>query len=495
MAEQYQLFDETNGYRYSYCRLRLLVALYILTTIAVFTYWNAFYTHPLVYPPNLSDVPEWWYKRAFYYANNIHETTNISHDFRIYQLNHFKNTSSKNSLHYDIINEPNENDDDSIFISKDTNRVKRLVCYYTVPTPLKQMDVLRLSEVDGYLCTHINIGIADVQNNSITLTDDLRAALIESRTLRSKNPNIKILLWVGGADSNGFVEMVRNHANRKVFIQSLKSILSNYSLNGVDLDWEFPTAYNRERQHFSQLLREIRQEYIREKKDYLLTVALAAAEGIAVFAYDAREINLYADFANIMTYDYHFYARSTPFTGLNAPLYARYKEHSVLGTLNINYSVNFWLKSGLERQKLVVGLPTYGHSFTLVNPFNNGIESPASGIGGVGTMGFASFSEICWFKQNNAFLTTVFDEVTCSPYIYGGSEWISFENEQSIACKTRYITGNDLGGAMIFSLNTDDYGGFCDPNTQQNNQKSMKKDKVLKFPLVQTVKAILFGGN
>ncbi|XP_055914027.1 chitinase-3-like protein 2 isoform X1 [Eupeodes corollae] len=491
MAE-YQLFDETNGYRYSYCRLRLFVALYVLTTIAVFTYWNAFYTHPLVYPPNLSDVPEWWYKRAFYYANNIHETTNISHDFRIYQLNHFKN-SSKNSLHYDVKEPPDY--DETIYRVKEETPMKRLVCYYTVPTPLKQMDALRLSEVDGYLCTHINIGIADVQNNTITLTDDLRAALNESRSLRTKNPNIKILLWVGGADSNGFVDMVRNHANRKIFIQSLKKILSNHSLDGVDLDWEFPTAYNRERQHFSQLLREIRQEYIRERKNYLLTVAVAAAEGIALFAYDAREINLYADFANIMTYDYHFYARSTPFTGLNAPLFARYKEHSILGTLNINYSVNFWLKSGLDRQKLVVGLPTYGHSFTLVNPFNNGIESPASGIGGVGSMGFASFSEICWFRQNNIFLTTVFDEVTCSPYIYGGTEWISFEDEKSVACKTKYIAENDLGGAMIFSLNTDDYSGFCDPKSKSNNVERSTKEDYLKFPLVQTVKAILFDGK
>lgn len=50
--------------------------------------------------------------------------------------------------------------------------------------------------------------------------------------------------------------------------------------------------------------------------------------------------------------------------GLNAPLYARSNEHSILATLNVNYSVNWWLKNGLERQKLIVGLPTYGHSYT-----------------------------------------------------------------------------------------------------------------------------------
>lgn len=50
-------------------------------------------------------------------------------------------------------------------------------------------------------------------------------------------------------------------------------------------------------------------------------------------------------------------------TGLNAPLYRRHDEHSVFGTLNINSSVSYWHASGLDKDKIVVGLPTYGHSF------------------------------------------------------------------------------------------------------------------------------------
>lgn len=51
------------------------------------------------------------------------------------------------------------------------------------------------------------------------------------------------------------------------------------------------------------------------------------------------------------------------FIGFNAPLYRRDDEHSVFGTLNINASVSFWQSSGLDKSKIVVGLPTYGHSF------------------------------------------------------------------------------------------------------------------------------------
>lgn len=84
---------------------------------------------------------------------------------------------------------------------------------------------------------------------------------------------------------------------------------------GLDIDWEFPSAHNRERQHFSQLLHEIRREYEREHRTYLLSVAVAAPEGIAFYAYDIGEINNYADYVNIMSYDYHFYTKASPFTG------------------------------------------------------------------------------------------------------------------------------------------------------------------------------------
>lgn len=109
--------------------------------------------------------------------------------------------------------------------------------------------------------------------------------------------------------------MIKNHANRKIFIQSIKSTLEKYHLDGVDLDWEFPSSFNKERMHFSQLLHEIRREYEREHRTYLLTVAVAAPQTLIDYSYDVEEINSYTDYVNIMTYDYHLYTHQTPYTG------------------------------------------------------------------------------------------------------------------------------------------------------------------------------------
>ncbi|KAH8244927.1 hypothetical protein KR032_002486 [Drosophila birchii] len=366
---------------------------------------------------------------------------------------------------------------------------QRLVCYYTS----EGSHPLSLLDVPGDLCTHINIGPASLDNATIVLPAALVQVLRnDSRSFRESHPQVHLLLWVGGADSGQqFALMVANHAMRKVFLRSLREILRTYpSLDGIDLDWEFPSAYDRERMHLSQLLYEIRTEWRREKREQdILSLAVAAPEGIALYAYDMRELNLYADYVNLMAYDFHFYRRDTPFTGLNAPLYAHASDRSLMATFNINYTVQWWLKSGLEPHRLVVGLPTYGHSFTLVNPLNHRIGAPASGYGQCGQLGFTTLSETCECVSKYIAPNYMYDPETCSPYLSALQEWISYENRTSMECKAKYVKSLKLGGVMVFSLNTDDLRNSC-----QDQGESKNPEKPI-FPLTQAVRDILKGNS
>lgn len=46
-----------------------------------------------------------------------------------------------------------------------------------------------------------------------------------------------------------------------------------------------------------------------------------------------------------------------------------------------DWSIDYWLDMGISKNKLVVGLPTYGMTFTLANPTENGVKAPAAGGG------------------------------------------------------------------------------------------------------------------
>jgi chitinase len=57
------------------------------------------------------------------------------------------------------------------------------------------------------------------------------------------------------------------------------------------------------------------------------------------------------------------------------------------------------LKLGADRDKLVLGIPTYGRSYTLYNPLATEIGSPADGPGEQGDAtrekGYLAYYEVC----------------------------------------------------------------------------------------------------
>ena len=48
-------------------------------------------------------------------------------------------------------------------------------------------------------------------------------------------------------------------------------------------------------------------------------------------------------------------------------------------------TIQFYIKSGASRDKLVLGIPTYGRSYTLVNKDAHEIGSPTDGPGEAGS--------------------------------------------------------------------------------------------------------------
>uniref|UniRef100_A0A1Q3FUW7 Putative catalytically inactive chitinase-like lectin n=1 Tax=Culex tarsalis TaxID=7177 RepID=A0A1Q3FUW7_CULTA len=521
---KYELLKEDTSLRkkHTYIQGCLLVALCAMSSVAVFATWTMIYRQNLIIPPTLIDIPFLWperqrhYTEAFQAAFSQQKLPQDEDDFPLEE-------AFPNGTDSDVPPPIKEMENERIMPSKFGNFIAaasqetasrsrgpngdaghKIVCYYTTPSMSgsrrRRRSVrsnLYPDHIDPYLCTHLNVGIAEIVNGTVYINDDLRVVFNHTRQLKKANRQLKVLVWVGGAGVGGFSEMVVNHASRKLFIQSLKATLEQYQLDGVDLDWEFPGSGSKNRMHFSQLLHEIRREYQREHRTYILSVAVAAPATIAYLSYDVREINSYADYVNIMTYDYHFYAKEMPQTGLNAPLYRRHDEHAIFGTLNINASVHYWLSQGLAKNKLVIGLPTYGHTFQLVSPFNTRIGAPATSYGRVGMIGFASYSEICWFRRHNIYVHQVYDVEACSPYLYAGTEWISYEDERSLECKANYIKENGFGGAMIFSLNTDDFGEYCADNAllEEEDGKTKSQQGQNNFPLLRKIHSVLAPGQ
>lgn len=62
------------------------------------------------------------------------------------------------------------------------------------------------------------------------------------------------------------------------------------------------------------------------------------------------------------------------------------------------------------------------------------MNAPASGYGKLGNLGFVDYSDICWFLAKNQ-IKPIFDMDTRSPYATKYSEWISFDDIESLTYK------------------------------------------------------------
>lgn len=63
------------------------------------------------------------------------------------------------------------------------------------------------------------------------------------------------------------------------------------------------------------------------------------------------------------------------------------------------HTIQHYLKAGAISDKLVLGIPTYGRSYTLFNPDANDIGAPADGPGEMGDAtrenGYLAYYEVC----------------------------------------------------------------------------------------------------
>jgi chitinase len=47
------------------------------------------------------------------------------------------------------------------------------------------------------------------------------------------------------------------------------------------------------------------------------------------------------------------------------------------------------------------------------------------------------------------------------PYAYAGNQWVGFDSIESVRRKAEYIKSSGFGGAMIWSVDMDDFSNMC----------------------------------
>ncbi|XP_022198692.2 chitotriosidase-1 isoform X2 [Nilaparvata lugens] len=323
--------------------------------------------------------------------------------------------------------------------------------------------------VDPLLCTHVIYAFGTLKDHRLAEGDDKEGDNYKKVVaLREKNPNLQILLAIGGwaFGSTPFKELTNNVFRMNQFVYEAIEFLREYKFNGLDIDWEYPRGAD-DRASYVNLLKELRLAFEGEAKSsgqprLLLTAAVPASFEAIAAGYDVPEIAKYLDFINVMTYDFH--GQWERQVGHNSPLYPLESATAYQKKLTVDFSAREWVKQGAPKEKLMIGMPTYGRSFTLVDEDKFDIGAPASGGGTpgkyTGEAGFMSYYEVCEFLHGEN-TTLVWDNEQQVPFAYRKDQWVGFDDERSLKTKMTWLKEEGFGGIMVWSVDMDDFRGSC----------------------------------
>ncbi|MFZ0744096.1 MAG: glycosyl hydrolase family 18 protein [Terracidiphilus sp.] len=314
--------------------------------------------------------------------------------------------------------------------------------------------------------------------------------------LKQLHPNLKVLISMGGASAANvaaFVSASSTQAGRQALVSSCINMFIQGNIapgisapglfDGFNIDWEFPTASDTA--NFTALLTEFRNQLnVLGKttgKQYVLSFdGPAGAQN-----YVNIDLKHAAQQVDFITIDGYNYAGSWDTqTNDASPLFDSRMDPLNGQGLDIDSTVNAYLKAGVPPSKYTMGVPLYGAGWTGVPNVNHGLYKGSSGpspvllsngtalctdlsgnTAGCDTLltpGTATYSTLANLSANG--YSTWFDgqRIAVSLYDPASETFYTYDNPTTAFLKMLYIdvkVPGGLGGAYVWALKDDDANG------------------------------------
>jgi chitinase len=295
--------------------------------------------------------------------------------------------------------------------------------------------------------TQIIFSFLQLKNDTLHFhNDEKKAALQRVVALKNKFPKLKVLISLGGWGGCATCsEVFSNPASRTNFASSVSRIMKEYQVDGIDLDWEYPSikgypdhAFKKEdKDNFTQLIADIRQA-IGPKGE--LSFAAGGFTEYLEQSIDWKAVMPLVNRVNLMTYDLvHGFSTQT---GHHTPLYSTAQQRE-----SIENCVQWLVRNKVPPAKLVIGAAFYARIWEQVDQLNWGLYKSGKFKQSLDYRHFDQMEpDSGWAHQ--------WDNVAMAPYAYHKTRhyFATYDNGMSLYEKVKYAHENRLGGIMFWEL-------------------------------------------
>lgn len=300
--------------------------------------------------------------------------------------------------------------------------------------------------------THIAYGFVeasvDGQCTVLSKTPEVQKRNLENlkamKKLKNKNKTLKTMLSIGGHGHSDLIsDAVATEAGREKFVRSCVELIKKYSFDGIDMDWESPFSKQRaeDKENLVLVLKEFRKQL---PEGALLSAAISADEW-SLKKRDISGMDPYLDWFGLMMYDY-----CEPKSEKTCH-HSQYRNTEA--TDNGSQAVQWLVDRGIDKQKLVLGVPFYGYVWKVDSLEGDGLGQKVIPTDEVPQYDI-SYDEIKLKYTDAQGFTKGWDETAGEPYLINRREniFISYDNERSLEAKAKLAKDESFGGIMIWEL-------------------------------------------
>jgi chitinase len=261
---------------------------------------------------------------------------------------------------------------------------------------------------------------------------------------------VKVILSLGGWGwDKQFTAIVSKSASEDRYVDAVMAIVDKYDYDGIDLDWEYPDTQTKAA-GFDRLSRRFRGslDALGKQKSRRMVQTMAASAHPATLKWVANSTLLDTlDWINVMTYDYT--GDWSSHAGHHSPLFASSKPPGE--PYSTELSLKHMLDRGIPANRLAVGLPLYGRSFAVAEPYA-ALKKPAVRPAVRG----GSYSHIAKLIKDQGW-TRRWDNETKNPWAIApdASAVIAYDDAESISLKTAWAMKQNFRGVFFWQIRDD----------------------------------------
>nr|WMS58911.1 chitinase POCH-4/2021 [Penicillium ochrochloron] len=266
-------------------------------------------------------------------------------------------------------------------------------------------------------------------------------------------------------------------ANAPTFVQNIFDFVEANGLDGVDFDWEYPGAPDipgipaglaSDGPNYLSFL-----ETLRDGLPYTKSISIAApASYWYLRSFPIKNMTTYTNYVVYMTYDLHGqWDYGNAWAQEGCPNGNCLRSH--INLTETEYALAMITKAGVASTNIVVGVPSYGRSFGMVDPACTGPECQFTGTNTsstadegrctrvAGMIANAEIYEMLTLEEQN---TTYYDQSSDSNVIVWNDTWAAFMNDDTLASRTSYYKSLNFGGTVDWAVDLIAFDGSGDYN-------------------------------